>query len=104
MGVQSHVKEKDKVCLCMCVCVCVCVIAGASAVVFKCLWPQRFGPNAYLAIKVLKDPYEADPTVFESFCYEAAVLASVRHPNVVRMYAVGGLRGAVLFGCMRWVA
>ncbi len=51
---------------------------GSSALVFKCQWPGRFGPNALLAIKVLKDPYEADPAVYESFCYEAAVLATVK--------------------------
>ncbi len=51
---------------------------GSSALVFKCQWPSRFGPNALLAVKVLKDPYEADPSVYESFCYEAAVLATVK--------------------------
>jgi hypothetical protein len=51
---------------------------GATALVFKCVWPQRFGPNALLAAKVLKDGIELDPTVLQAFCYEAAVLASLQ--------------------------
>lgn len=43
---------------------------GSTALVFKGLWPSRFGPDAVLAIKVLKDPYESDPSAFEGFTYE----------------------------------
>jgi hypothetical protein len=36
-------------------------VVGASALVFKCQWPSRFGPNALLAGKVLRDPYDPLP-------------------------------------------
>jgi hypothetical protein len=51
---------------------------GATALVFKCLWPQRFGPNTVLAAKVLKDGIELDATVLQAFSYESAVLASLQ--------------------------
>jgi hypothetical protein len=51
---------------------------GATALVFKCVWPQRFGPATVLAAKVLKDGIEMDPTLLQAFSYEAAVLASLQ--------------------------
>jgi hypothetical protein len=51
---------------------------GATALVFKCVWPQRFGPNTVLAAKVLKDGIVLDPTALQAFSYEAAVLASLK--------------------------
>ena len=50
---------------------------GATALVFKCVWPSRFGPNALLAAKVMKDGFESDINVLQSFSYEASVLASI---------------------------
>jgi hypothetical protein len=51
---------------------------GATALVFKCVWPQRYGPNTVLAAKVLKDGIELDMTVLQAFSYEAAVLSSLK--------------------------
>jgi predicted Ser/Thr protein kinase len=50
---------------------------GATAYVFKCVWPTRFGTDKLLACKVLKDGYDADIQVLQSFTYEATVLASL---------------------------
>jgi hypothetical protein len=46
--------------------------------VFKGRWPSRFGPRALLAVKVLKDPFDCNAAVLNTFAYEASVLASVR--------------------------
>ncbi len=54
-----------------------CMCAGATAVVFQCRWPSRFGPGALLAAKVLQDPYR-EPEHLESFKYEAQVLEQLR--------------------------
>jgi hypothetical protein len=51
---------------------------GATALVFKCKWPSRFGSNTLLAAKVLKDGYELDINTLQSFHYEATVLASFK--------------------------
>jgi hypothetical protein len=51
---------------------------GATALVFKCIWPSRFGNNRLLAAKVLKDGFEVDIRTLESFCYESTVLSSLK--------------------------
>jgi hypothetical protein len=51
---------------------------GATALVFKCVWPQRFGPDTLLAAKVLQDGIDLDPTVLQAFNYEATVLTSLQ--------------------------
>lgn len=52
--------------------------AGGTALAFQCVWPKRFGPNALLACKVLKDGYEVDVRMLQTFMYDAQVLATVR--------------------------
>jgi hypothetical protein len=51
---------------------------GAIALVFKCLWPQRFGPHTLLVAKVLKDGIDLNSRVLQAFHYEAAVPASLQ--------------------------
>jgi hypothetical protein len=51
--------------------------AGATAVCFKCVWPNRF-KNGVLAAKVLKDGFECDPQDVQSFAYEATVLSATK--------------------------
>jgi hypothetical protein len=51
-------------------------VAGATAMCFKCVWPSRFGPNALLAAKVMRDPRSEDLRTLHSFVYEATVLAT----------------------------
>ncbi len=52
---------------------------GATALVFKCRWPCRFGPHALLALKVLRDPFEGEHSEhMAAFAYEAYVLEALR--------------------------
>ncbi len=56
-----------------------CPPAGATAVVFKCRWPSRFGPGALLAAKCMRDPYAYHMHhILESFKFEVEVLAKAR--------------------------
>jgi hypothetical protein len=50
---------------------------GATAYVFKALWPSRFGVHNLLAVKVMKDGYNAELDTLQSFTYEALVLADL---------------------------
>ncbi len=61
---------------------------GATALVFKCVWPKRFGRHVQLAAKVLKDGHTPSLVELNSFAYEASVLSAVQppHPHVVRLH------------------
>ncbi len=50
-----------------------------------------------VAIKVLRPDLAGDQTFVERFRDEAAILASLRHPNVVQVYAAGVDDGRVFF-------
>ncbi len=47
--------------------------------VFMARWPSRFGPNALLAVKVLRDPFEGpESDHMLAFVYEARILQVLR--------------------------
>ncbi len=44
--------------------------------VFKGLWPSRFGPDALLAVKVLSNAWAGNESLQRSFQREAELLAA----------------------------
>lgn len=50
-----------------------------------------------VALKVLKPQFAGDPTFEERFRREASTAARLRHPNIVKIYAVGRDNDAVYF-------
>lgn len=67
---------------------------GGFAWVFKGYDPELEIP---VAIKVLKPQFAGDPTLMERFRREASTAAKLRHPNIVKIYAVGRDGDAVYF-------
>lgn len=67
---------------------------GGFAWVFKGFDPELEIP---VAIKVLKPQFAGDSTLMERFRREAATAAKLRHPNIVKIYAVGRQGDAVYF-------
>ncbi len=66
-----------------------CTPAGATALVFKCRWPSRFGAHAVLAAKVLRDPFDApDAEAVQAFAFEANILRGLRCVCLVRCGAL----------------
>jgi hypothetical protein len=51
--------------------------------------------NRFVALKLLRKEYCADPTFVEQFQREAAITASINHPNVVKVYSAGTDNGLV---------
>jgi len=51
--------------------------------------------NRFVALKLLRKEYSADPAFVEQFQREAAITASINHPNVVRVYSSGTDSGLV---------
>lgn len=60
--------------------------AGGMGVVYKGVDPALGRP---VAIKVLKDELQSHPAVVARFRREAEAIATLNHPNIVRIYAVG---------------
>jgi serine/threonine-protein kinase len=63
-------------------------------------WVYRgFDPELEIpvALKVLKPQFAGDPTFEERFRREASTAAKLRHPNIVKIYAVGRDGDAVYF-------
>ncbi|MCF6286280.1 MAG: serine/threonine protein kinase [Candidatus Hydrogenedentes bacterium] len=60
--------------------------AGGMGVVYKGIDPAL---GRAVAIKVLKDELQAHPAVVARFRREAEAIATLNHPNIVRIYAVG---------------
>ena len=56
---------------------------------------ERLGRD--VALKVIRADKATDGTVLESFAKEARAMASVRHPNVVTIHAIGDWRGRPFF-------
>ncbi len=67
--------------------------------VFKAKWPTRFGPDAILAIKMLKDGFESDMHTLESFVYEARVLEAARCAVGAQAHVLGSLVAYKRRGC-----
>ncbi|HET6409088.1 MAG TPA: protein kinase [Chthoniobacteraceae bacterium] len=51
--------------------------------------------NRFVALKLLRKEYSADPVFVEQFQREAAITASINHPNVVKVYSAGTDNGLV---------
>jgi serine/threonine-protein kinase len=68
--------------------------SGGFAWVFKGYDPELEIP---VAIKVLKPQFAGDQTVVDRFKREASTAARLRHPNIIKIYAVGRESDAVFF-------
>ncbi|HEX6316657.1 MAG TPA: protein kinase [Gemmatimonadaceae bacterium] len=68
--------------------------SGGFAWVFKGHDPELDIP---VAVKVLKPQFAGDQTVVERFKREASTAAKLRHPNIIKIYAVGRENDAVYF-------
>jgi eukaryotic-like serine/threonine-protein kinase len=68
--------------------------SGGFAWVFKGYDPELEIP---VAIKVLKPQFAGDPILVDRFRREASTAAKLRHPNIIKIYAVGRERDAVYF-------
>ena len=67
---------------------------GGFAWVYKAYDPELEIP---VALKVLKPHYAGDEKIEQRFRREASTAARLRHPNVIKIYAVGIEDGAVYF-------
>src|SRR5437667_454904 len=72
---------------------------GAMGVVYRSTHPRLEIP---VAIKVLSDQYSTDPNFRQRFHREAATVAALNHPGIVRVYDFDE-DGPVLFIVMEWV-
>ena len=68
--------------------------SGGFAWVYKAFDPEL---EIHVALKVLKPQFAGDPTFEERFRREAATAAKLRHPNIIKIYAVGRHSEAVYF-------
>ena len=68
--------------------------SGGFAWVFKGHDPELDIP---VAIKVLKPQFAGDQAVVDRFKREASTAAKLRHPNIIKIYAVGRENDAVYF-------
>jgi serine/threonine-protein kinase len=68
--------------------------SGGFAWVFKGHDPELDIP---VAIKVLKPQFAGDQAVVDRFKREASTAAKLRHPNIIKIYAVGREKDAVYF-------
>jgi serine/threonine-protein kinase len=68
--------------------------SGGFAWVFKGHDPELEIP---VAIKVLKPQFAGDQAVVDRFKREASTAAKLRHPNIIKIYAVGRENDAVYF-------
>lgn len=68
--------------------------SGGFAWVFKGYDPELDIP---VAVKVLKPQYAGEQQVVERFRREASTAARLRHPNIIKIYAVGREGDAVYF-------
>ncbi len=67
---------------------------GGFAWVYRAFDPDLEIP---VALKVLKPQYAGDETFESRFRREASTAAKLRHPNIIKIFAVGKERGAVYF-------
>jgi serine/threonine-protein kinase len=73
---------------------------GSMGVVYRA---QDLGLGRDVAIKVIAPMYARDPSMVERFRREARALASIRHDNVVQVFAAG-THGKSLYFTMEYVA
>src|SRR5438045_9378849 len=72
---------------------------SSSRVVYRSTHPRLETP---VAIKLLSDQYSNDPNFRQRFHREAATVAALNHPGIVRVYDFDE-DGPVLFIVMEWV-
>jgi len=68
--------------------------SGGFAWVYKAFDPEL---EIHVALKVLKPQFAGDETFEQRFRREAATAAKLRHPNIIKIYAVGRDGDAVYF-------
>src|SRR5262249_35973145 len=59
---------------------------GGMGTVYKAVDLQL---NRYVAVKILRKKFAADPKFIETFAREARAAASINHPNVAQVYSFG---------------
>ena len=64
---------------------------GGMAVIYKALDTRL---NRYVAIKVLKEEFAADPALYADFTSESQAVAMLSHPNIVAVYDVSSTEQA----------
>ena len=75
------------------------IAQGGMGTVFKALEPAL---ERYVAIKVLRPEYAANPSYVQYFQDEARAVAALRHPNIVPIFFIGQ-EGNVVFFSMSYI-
>jgi len=75
------------------------IAQGGMGTVFKALEPTL---ERYVAIKVLRPEYAANPSYVQYFQDEARAVAALRHPNIIPIFFIGK-EGNVVFFSMSYV-
>jgi serine/threonine protein kinase len=75
------------------------IAQGGMGTVFKALEPAL---ERYVAIKVLRPEYAANPDYVQYFHDEARAVAALRHPNIIPIFYIGQ-EGSVVFFSMSYV-
>jgi serine/threonine protein kinase len=75
------------------------IAQGGMGTVFKALEPTL---ERYVAIKVLRPEYAANPNYVQYFQDEARAVAALRHPNIIPIFYIGQ-EGNVVFFSMSYI-
>jgi len=75
------------------------IAQGGMGTVFKALEPTL---ERYVAIKVLRPEYAANPSYVQYFQDEARAVAALRHPNIIPIFFIGQ-EGNVVFFSMAYI-
>jgi serine/threonine protein kinase len=75
------------------------IAQGGMGTVFKALEPAL---ERYVAIKVLRPEYAANPNYVQYFQDEARAVAALRHPNIIPIFFIGK-EGNVVFFSMSYI-
>jgi len=75
------------------------IAQGGMGTVFKALEPAL---ERYVAIKVLRPEYAANPNYVQYFQDEARAVAALRHPNIIPIFFIGQ-EGNVVFFSMSYI-
>jgi serine/threonine protein kinase len=75
------------------------IAQGGMGTVFKALEPAL---ERYVAIKVLRPEYAANPSYVQYFQDEARAVAALRHPNIIPIFFIGQ-EGNVVFFSMSYI-
>jgi len=75
------------------------IAQGGMGTVFKALEPAL---ERYVAIKVLRPEYAANPDYVQYFQDEARAVAALRHPNIIPIFYIGQ-EGSVVFFSMSYI-